>query len=216
MAVLSEQARLQPAGVSGDRQRTARKLVMHARRWPMQQTMVLEEVPDRPSRTARQTNDTGDHTAASAGTSELVARVSAGDQGAWDQLVERYGELVWAVARAHGLGRSDASEVSQVTWLLLTQHLASIQQPERLGDWLLRTATREAYRMCRLRGCKVATPMSTTGSDHSAWPGPLSWRLPDAGGGWPVGKASPPSSRSVTHTVPFHRSEVTMSKLTHP
>jgi Sigma-70 region 2 len=175
-----------------------------------------EEVLDRPSRTDRQTNDTGDHTAASAGTSELVARASAGDQGAWDQLVERYGELVWAVARTHGLGRSDASEVSQVTWLLLTQHLASIQQPERLGDWLLRTATREAYRMCKLRGCKVATPMSTTGSDPSAWPGPLSWRLPEAGGGWPVGKASPPSSRSVTHTVPFHRSEVTMSKLPHP
>ena len=132
--------------------------------------MVDEEVPKRPSRIDRQTNDSGDHTAASAGTSELVARVSAGDQGAWDQLVERYGELVWAVARTHGLGRGDASEVSQVTWLLLTQHLASIQQPERLGGWLVRTATREAYRMCRLRGRKTATPMSTTGSDPSGWP----------------------------------------------
>jgi hypothetical protein len=37
--------------------------------------------------------------------------------------VERYGGLVWAVAHAHGLDREDASEVSQVTWLLLTQHL---------------------------------------------------------------------------------------------
>jgi DNA-directed RNA polymerase specialized sigma24 family protein len=55
-----------------------------------------------------------------------VARASAGDQGAWDQLVARYGGLVWAVARAHGLRHADASEVSQVTWLLLTQHLASL------------------------------------------------------------------------------------------
>ena len=120
--------------------------------------MVDEEVPKRPSRIDRQTNDSGDHTAAPAGTSELVARVSAGDQGAWDQLVERYGELVWAVARAHGLGRDDAREVSQVTWLRLTQHLGSLRQPERLGSWLLKTASREAYRMARLRGCEVAEP----------------------------------------------------------
>jgi Sigma-70 region 2 len=136
----------------------AGKLVIDARRWPMQQTMVLEDVLDRPSRTDRQTNTTGEHPAASAGISELVARASAGDQVAWDLIVERYGGMVWAVARARGLGPHDAGTVSQVTWLLLTQHLASIQQPERLGVWLLRTATREAYRMCRLRGCEVPTP----------------------------------------------------------
>jgi DNA-directed RNA polymerase specialized sigma24 family protein len=93
-----------------------------------------------------------------------VARASAGDQVAWDQLVERYGEMVWAVARANGLGHADASEVSQVTWLLLTQHLGALPQPQRLGSWLLRTATREAYRMGRLRGCEVASPTSTTWS----------------------------------------------------
>jgi DNA-directed RNA polymerase specialized sigma24 family protein len=71
--------------------------------------------------------------------------------------VDRYGELVWAVARAHGLGPDDAGDVSQVTWLLLTQHLGSLQRPERLEDWLLRTAAREADRMHRLRSHEVAT-----------------------------------------------------------
>ena len=122
----------------------------------MQQTMVLEEVLDRPSRTDRQVDDTGDHTAAWAGISELVARASSGDQVAWDQLVERYGGMVWAVARARGLGPHDAGDVSQVTWLLLSQHLAALNEPERLGVWLFRTASREAYRMRRLRGCEVA------------------------------------------------------------
>jgi DNA-directed RNA polymerase specialized sigma24 family protein len=131
---------------------------------PMQQTIVLEKVLDRPSPANRQVDDTGEHTAASAGSSELVARASSGDQVAWDQLVERHGGLVWAVARAHGLSPHDASQVSQVTWLLLTQHLGSLQQPERLASWLLRTATREAYRMGRLRGCEVASPTSTTWS----------------------------------------------------
>jgi DNA-directed RNA polymerase specialized sigma24 family protein len=114
------------------------------------QTMVLDGRLDR------------DHVAAPAETAELVARAGTGDQVAWDQLVDRYGGMVWAVARAHGLGAHDASDVSQVTWLLLAQHLGAIRQPERLGVWLLRTATREAYRMRRLRGYEVLTPVSTT------------------------------------------------------
>ena len=109
------------------------------------QTMVLDQRLDGRTR---------------AETPELVARASTGDQVAWDQLVERYGGMVWAVARAHGLGPADAADVSQVTWLLLVQQLDTRQQPERVGVWLLRTATREAYRMRRLRGYEapVAKP----------------------------------------------------------
>jgi DNA-directed RNA polymerase specialized sigma24 family protein len=122
----------------------------------MRQTMVLERGLDHRPRADLQAHHSGDPTAASAATSQLVARASTGDQVAWDQLVERYGGLVWAVARAHGLSPADSGDVSQVTWLRLTQHLGWLQQPERLGVWLLRTATREADRMRRLRGCEVA------------------------------------------------------------
>jgi DNA-directed RNA polymerase specialized sigma24 family protein len=104
------------------------------------QTMVLDERLDR------------DHPAVPAGTAELVARAGTGDQVAWDELVDRFGGMVWAVARAQGLDARDAADVSQVTWLLLTQHLGRLREPERLGVWLLGTATREAYRMRRLRG----------------------------------------------------------------
>jgi DNA-directed RNA polymerase specialized sigma24 family protein len=119
------------------------------------QTMVVDETLDRRTRADHHAHRTGEHGAASAEASELVARAGTGDQVAWDQLVDRYGELVWAVARAHGLGAADAGDVSQVTWLLLTQHLSSLQQPERLGVWLLRTAIREANRVRRLRDCEV-------------------------------------------------------------
>jgi DNA-directed RNA polymerase specialized sigma24 family protein len=121
------------------------------------QTMVVDERFADRRRADRQAPNTGDRAAASPGTPELVARAGTGDQVAWDQLVDRYGGLVWAVAREHGLGPDDAGDVSQVTWLLLTQHLSSLQQPERLEDWLLRTAAREAYRMHRLRGHEVPT-----------------------------------------------------------
>jgi DNA-directed RNA polymerase specialized sigma24 family protein len=134
----------------------------------MQQTMFLEEGLGRRPRGDGQTLNTGHHTAASAGTCELVARASTGDQVAWDQLVERYGGMVWAVARARGLDPADAGAVSQVTWLLLVQHLGSLPQPERPGMWLLRTASREADRMRRLRGCDVANADEEQPGDHDA------------------------------------------------
>jgi Sigma-70 region 2 len=134
----------------------------------MQQPMVLEEGLDPYPPVTHHAQDTSGQ-AASVGTRELVAQANTGDQGAWDQLVERYGGLVWAVARAQGLRHADASEVSQVTWLLLAQHLGALQQPERLDVWLLSTATREAYRMARLRGCgEVPAPTSTTWSTQGA------------------------------------------------
>jgi hypothetical protein len=129
----------------------------------MQQTMMLDERLWPRTRADHHAHRPGEHVTL-VGTCELVVWASAGDQGAWDQLVERYGGLVWTVARAHGLDPADASEVSQVTWLLLTQHLGALRQPERLGSWLLRTATREASRMGRLRGCEVVSPTSTTWS----------------------------------------------------
>jgi hypothetical protein len=89
-------------------------------------------------------------------------------QAAWDQLVERYGAMVWAVARGHDLALEDAAAVSQVTWLLLTQHLGSLLQPDRLGVWLFTTATREALRMRRLRGAEGPLADEHDGSDPGA------------------------------------------------
>jgi hypothetical protein len=93
----------------------------------MQQLMVLEEGFDRRPRANHQAQDTSSQ--AALGTSQLVARANSGDQGAWEQLVERYGGLVWAVARAHGLDPTHVSEVSQVTWLRLTQTSAPSSSP---------------------------------------------------------------------------------------
>jgi RNA polymerase sigma factor (sigma-70 family) len=83
------------------------------------------------------------------GTGELVAAAAGGDQGAWDCLVERYGRVVWAVARSHRLSDADAADVSQTTWLRLVEHIDRIHEPERLGGWLATTAQRESLRLLR-------------------------------------------------------------------
>jgi RNA polymerase sigma factor (sigma-70 family) len=88
---------------------------------------------------------------------DLVARAADGDQAAWDALVERHAPLVWSVTRAVGLGRTDAADVVQTTWLRLVEHLGRLRDPDRLAGWLAVTARHEAYRTARRAGRAVPT-----------------------------------------------------------
>lgn len=80
---------------------------------------------------------------------ELVESARAGDQAAWDRLVERFSGLVWSVTRAHRLGLADAADVSQTTWLRLVEHLGRLREPDRVGAWLATTARHESLRLAR-------------------------------------------------------------------
>ncbi|GGU29416.1 RNA polymerase sigma factor [Lentzea flava] len=73
----------------------------------------------------------------------------------WELLVERYSRLVWSVPRSFRLSYADAADVYQCTWLCLAEHLTRIRQPERLGAWLIRTATRQSIAVVRARGREV-------------------------------------------------------------
>ena len=79
----------------------------------------------------------------------LVRDARLGDHRAWDELVARYGGMVWAVARAHRLCDADAADVSQATWLKAVEHLEGIKDPRALGGWLATTARRESLRLLR-------------------------------------------------------------------
>jgi RNA polymerase sigma factor (sigma-70 family) len=81
---------------------------------------------------------------------ELVRSAAAGNQAAWEEIVDRFAGLVWATARAHRLSRDDAADVAQTTWLRLVENLDRIRQPEALGSWLATTARHESLRKLRL------------------------------------------------------------------
>ncbi|MGE5636909.1 MAG: RNA polymerase sigma factor [Nocardioidaceae bacterium] len=87
----------------------------------------------------------------------LVRAAARGDRPAWNALVREFSGLVWAVARAHGLGQADAADVSQTTWLRLVEHFDRINDPERLGAWLATTARREALRVRRVAQAQPPT-----------------------------------------------------------
>lgn len=93
---------------------------------------------------------TGEHPNAA-----LLRAAAAGDQRAWESIVDRYANLVWSVARSFQLGRSDAADVSQATWLRLVEHVDDVRDPEKLGSWLATTARREAIALLRKGGRDV-------------------------------------------------------------
>jgi RNA polymerase sigma factor (sigma-70 family) len=83
---------------------------------------------------------------------ELLQEARDGDTSAWSTLVDRFEGLIWATTRAHRLSRADAADVTQTTWLRLVENLDRINDPERLGAWLVTTARRECLRHLRLHG----------------------------------------------------------------
>jgi len=87
------------------------------------------------------------HVSADGDVARLVRAAAGGDHDAWNELVERFGGLVWSVARSHRLNATDAADVSQCTWMRLVEHLDSLKNPAAVGAWLATTARRECLRV---------------------------------------------------------------------
>lgn len=82
----------------------------------------------------------------------MLAAAAAGEEEAWNTIVERFGGCIRAVARAHRLSAHDTEDVVQATWLRLLEHIPAIREPERLGAWLQTTARRESLKLLRSVG----------------------------------------------------------------
>jgi RNA polymerase sigma factor (sigma-70 family) len=80
----------------------------------------------------------------------MVAGAKNGDKGAWDDLVERYAPLVWAVCRRFRLSYDDVDDVGQSVWLSLIEHLPDLRDPAALPGWIVTTTYRECLRLVRV------------------------------------------------------------------
>ncbi len=83
---------------------------------------------------------------------ELLTRAAQGDQSAWNEIVDRYTNLLWSVGRAHRLDTATICDVVQTSWLRLLENLDRIREPERLAGWLATTARRECLRLLQHSG----------------------------------------------------------------
>jgi RNA polymerase sigma factor (sigma-70 family) len=101
---------------------------------------------------------------------DVVRRAAGGDESAWHRLVEDFSSLVWSVALRQGVGRADAGEVVQMTFLRLVENLATLREPEAVGGWLATTARREAWRLARRTNRE--SPLETEAETEATDPGP--------------------------------------------
>ena len=107
---------------------------------------------------------------------DLVRRARAGDQGAWDEIVERFAPLVWAICMRHRLSSADADDVGQTLWLGLLEHLGTLREPAALPGWIATTTRRECLKVhddARRRQVPVdpaATDDRYLGADPTAVP----------------------------------------------
>ena len=76
----------------------------------------------------------------------LVDRAAAGDEQAWQEIVERYAPLLASVIRRFQLTTPEAQDVGQIVWLRLVEHLGNLREPRALPMWIITTAKREALR----------------------------------------------------------------------
>lgn len=88
---------------------------------------------------------------------DLVRAAGAGDADAWRALVDRFGGMVWSIARSSGLDRVDAADVVQTVWLRLVDNLGRLREPDRVAGWLASTARHESIRVSRQRRRSVPT-----------------------------------------------------------
>jgi RNA polymerase sigma factor (sigma-70 family) len=71
---------------------------------------------------------------------ELVEQCRAGNEAAWNELVDRYQRLIITIPRRAGLSEEQSADILQEVFLTLFEKLDSIEQPERIRSWMVTTA----------------------------------------------------------------------------
>lgn len=82
---------------------------------------------------------------------ELVERCREGDAAAWDELTERYADIVFNIARKNGLSAFDAGDVVQDVFVALLKNIGKLRRTSRLLAWIVRTTRRAAWKNARKR-----------------------------------------------------------------
>lgn len=87
---------------------------------------------------------------------ELLRACKQNDESAWEEIVNRYQRLVYAIPRRAGLDEDLSAEVFQEVFTTLIEKLYEIEQPERLHAWIVTTARRKTWRVMGRERLSVA------------------------------------------------------------
>ena len=93
---------------------------------------------------------------------ELVARCRTGDQGAWNELVERFSRYVYAIAvQAFRLPQHDAEDVFQEVFARVYEHLDRLRSDDALRPWIAQLTRRLCIDRLRASGRETTADPET-------------------------------------------------------
>jgi RNA polymerase sigma factor (sigma-70 family) len=102
---------------------------------------------------------------------EIVARCRAGEDAAWDELVERFSRYVYAIAvQAFRLDQHDAEDVFQEVFARVYQHLDRLRSDEAIRPWIAQLTRRlciDCLRSARREGPAEDELLDPAGLDES-------------------------------------------------
>lgn len=99
---------------------------------------------------------------------QLIAACQAGEQAAWNELVDRFGRLVYSIPRRYGLSEADADDVFAGVWSIAFRRLPHLRDEGKLSSWLITTTHRESWRVGKNRPGKTAADLDNQIADVSS------------------------------------------------
>lgn len=103
---------------------------------------------------------------------ELVKRFVGGDQAAFDELVDRYEQTVYAIAYRMCGTPDDARDVSQEVFISAFRALKKYRHEAQLGTWFHRVAVNASLDRLRSRARRSESPLEAAGEPAAHTPGP--------------------------------------------
>ena len=96
---------------------------------------------------------------------QLVADLLAGDEAAFERLLDRHQASLLRVARLFIASRAIAEEVVQETWLAVLEGLCKFEGRSSLRTWIFRILANRARTRARREGRMVPFPAGPGGAD---------------------------------------------------
>ncbi len=79
--------------------------------------------------------------------SELIQACLNKSQAAWNELVARYARLVYSIPLRNGMSLSDAEDVFQNVFAIVSRSLPTLRDKKLLAAWLIRITHRECLHL---------------------------------------------------------------------
>lgn len=106
---------------------------------------------------------------ASVGDEALIAAARAGESGAFEELMRRYGPQVFRTVRRYARQESEAEDLAQEIWIKAYQKLGSYRGEAPFEHWLLRLAVRTCYDALRARQRNREASFTDLSPDEQSW-----------------------------------------------